>query len=489
MPSCLKLFAVAAAAAVLASGAARAQPLSVERVADGFDNPLFVTAPPGETDRLFVLEKDTGLIRIISGGTVLPTPFLDIGSDISTNSEQGLLGLAFHPDFAENGRFYVSFTRLAGGNVIREYQVSDTDPNVADPAFIQEVIAVFQQFDNHNGGMIAFSPTDGFLYLGVGDGGGANDPGDNGQDPTTLQGAMLRIDVDGTSPYDVPADNPFVGDPNGADEIWSYGLRNPWRFSFDRATGDLWIGDVGQETREEINFQRSDSPGGQNYGWNVAEGFVCRGGGGTCGTNPGFTPPLLDYPRSEGRSVTGGYVYRGSQIPALEGTYFYADFVFGSIWSLRYDASTDTISENVERTTELAPTTGAINNVVSFGEDGAGELYIVDFDGEIYRIVSDDGDDDGLTDSEEASLGTDRLVADTDGDGLDDGREVNEIGTNPVQADTDGDGIDDGTELAQGTDPLTPEAEALPLANVTAALLAALLAVAALRTRRAAIRA
>jgi glucose/arabinose dehydrogenase len=364
--------------------------LTVEIVAEGFEKPLFLTTPQGDGERLFVVEQ-TGKIRIIKNGEILDEPFLDIGGLITTGSgEQGLLGLAFHPAYFTNGYFFVNYTRSGdGATVVERYTVS-VNQDLADPASSKVILTLSQPAANHNGGMLAFGPQDGLLYIGTGDGGSGNDPWGpegNGQNKNSLLGKILRIDVDGGSPYSIPVDNPFVGQLNVREEIWSYGLRNPWRFSFDRTTFDLYIGDVGQSAREEIDFQTADSAGGENYGWRIAEGFACRGGEGSCGTDSGFIPPIHDYSRTDGRSITGGYVYRGDAIPELQGTYFFADYVTARIWTFRFDG--EEVSEFEERTVELAPDiTRDIRTISSFGEDTQGELYFIDYqDGEIFRII------------------------------------------------------------------------------------------------------
>ncbi|HEX5634662.1 MAG TPA: PQQ-dependent sugar dehydrogenase [Gemmatimonadales bacterium] len=353
--------------------------LALEPVAAGFDFPLFVTSPPGDP-RLFVAEKD-GRIHVVEDGVTLPTPFLDLSALVSRGGEQGLLGLAFDPQYATTRRVFVSYTNLAGDNVLASYRRSSGSADVADPSSAVVHLTVDQPFSNHNGGHIAFGP-DGYLYLGLGDGGGAADPLGNGQGLGELLGSILRIDVSGGTGYAVPGDNPFLGVTGARGEVWAYGLRNPWRFSFDRATGDLYIGDVGQSEREEIDVSTAaDGAGrGRNYGWAVTEGDRCLGND-SC-DRTGLTEPLVSYSHADGScSVTGGYVYRGAAIPALQGTYFYSDFCSGWVRSFRLagGGAVDQFQWD-----DLAP--GA--TVTSFGEDAAGELYLVTGEGTIYRIVS-----------------------------------------------------------------------------------------------------
>lgn len=361
-------------------------PIALQLYASGFFQPLFVGSPPGDLHRLFVVER-TGKIWIIKDGDRLYTPFLDVSTLVQTAAfEQGLLGLAFHPQYAQNGFFYIGYTELDGTVVLARYSRSQAKPNEADPATAKILLRVPQPRANHNGGMVAFGP-DGYLYFAPGDGGTSAGPQNTAQMLTTLLGKMLRLDVDNGDPYAIPPDNPFVNDPNALGEIWAYGLRNPWRWSFDSDTGDLYIADVGQSHREELNFQPASSAGGQNYGWYTAEGFACLGGGGNCGTNDGFTPPILDLTRDLAQSITGGYVYRGIAMPGLHGTYFFGDFMSKRIWSLKYDGTT--ISNYLDRTTELAPPAGlTIASIASFGEDGFGEIYFCDLlQGRIYKIV------------------------------------------------------------------------------------------------------
>jgi glucose/arabinose dehydrogenase len=356
-------------------------------VADGFSDPLFVTSPPGDYDRIFIVEK-TGTIRIIKNGTLLGTPFLDISSMVSGSTEQGLLGLAFHPNYASNGYFYINYTNTLGDTRIARYTVS-ANPDIANAASETILLAVDQPFSNHNAGMLEFGPNDGYLYFGLGDGGAAGDPNNNAQNGGVYFGKMLRIDVDGGSPYAIPSDNPFVTDGTILDEIWALGLRNPWRFSFDRETGNLWIGDVGQSKWEEVDFQDASSSGGENYGWRLVEGDSCYNP--PTGCDPGgLTYPIYTYGHTPECSITGGFVYRGCAIPDLQGNYFFADYCSAKIWSFKYGGAN--ITDFQDRTTELAPGGGrSIDAISSFGEDAYGELYITDIgDGEVYKIVPDD---------------------------------------------------------------------------------------------------
>lgn len=369
-------------------------PLTSELVANGYSNPLYLTAPLDDYERVFVVEQ-RGRIRIIKNGSPLNPEFLNIEVKVSqSGNERGLLGLAFHPDYDSNGYFYVSYTQAVGGaSVVERYQVNATNPDVANPSSGLIILGpVSQPFSNHNGGNIQFGPDD-MLYVGLGDGGSAGDPDCNAQQGNNLLGKILRLKDDGT----VPPDNPFVGDPQFLDRIWVYGLRNPWRFSFDRLTGDLYIGDVGQESLEEIDFQPASSPGGENYGWKVMEGTSCYSmascpvGTPPCG-DPSLIDPIYEYVHTGGVngecSVTGGYVYRGCAISGLQGTYFFADYCSEKIWSFRYDGLNLTEFQN--RTTEVDPPgSDSIESITSFGEDASGELYVVDRGGEIFKVVPD----------------------------------------------------------------------------------------------------
>lgn len=362
-----------------ASGPSGTDPtLTLTPVVSGLDFPLYLTAPPGDTTRLFVVEK-AGVIKIVKDGALLPTPFLNITSLTTKGSEQGLLGLAFSPDYAASGRFYVSYTTTGGGNaghsVIARYHVSG-DPDVAGTADTV-ILTVNQPYSNHNGGNIVFGP-DGFLYFGLGDGGGAGDPNETGQDRTDLLGSMLRLDVTGAT-YTIPAGNPYVGSPTFRQELWNYGLRNPWRWSFDRQTGDLYIADVGQNRYEEVDVVPAGAGGGQNFGWDDMEGTHCFEDA-NCASNLAVRP-VLDYSHSEGCSITGGYVYRGTAVPAIQGLYFYSDYCSGTLWSFRW--SPGGITER--KKWSLVHTGGG---VTSFGEDGRGELYLVNSSGTVYRFAT-----------------------------------------------------------------------------------------------------
>jgi glucose/arabinose dehydrogenase len=327
---------------------------------------------------LFIVQK-SGVVLIYFDKQVLETPFLDISSLTSQNSEQGLLGLDFHPDFKNNGEFFVDYTDVNGDTVVARYQVSGDDPNLADPNSAEQLLFVDQPFPNHNGGNVIFGP-DGYLYIGLGDGGSQGDPNNNGQDLSTLLGSILRIDVDNTEgdkPYAIPDDNPFVDDPNAAPEIWDYGLRNPWRFSWDRETDELYIADVGGGVYEEINVEPAGS-GGNNYGWVIMEGSECYQGA-DCSTD-GLTLPVAEYTHEFGCSVTGGYVYRGDNQESLIGLYFFADYCSGLMWALgKNDAGEWIMSEPIESGLSIS----------SFGEDRNGEIYVTDLNGGLYRLVED----------------------------------------------------------------------------------------------------
>ncbi|HEX5724858.1 MAG TPA: PQQ-dependent sugar dehydrogenase [Longimicrobiaceae bacterium] len=346
--------------------------LRLERVVDGLASPVFVTAPAGDP-RLFVVEQP-GRIRIVRGGALLPTPFLDLTAKVSSGGERGLLSVAFHPRYAQNGFFYVNYTGQGGHTRVERYRVG-ANPDQADPASAQLVLFVEQPYSNHNGGLVMFGP-DGKLYVGMGDGGSGGDPQNHGQDASTLLGDLLRLDVDAGQPYAIPADNPFVGQAGRRAEIWATGVRNPWRFSFDRTANLLYLADVGQNRWEEVNVVPAGQAG-VNYGWRIMEGSSCYPSGGCART--GLTEPVLEYSHSDGCSVTGGYVYRGRAIPGLRGHYFYADYCNGWIRSFRYAGGT--VSDRHEW--EL----GNVGNISSFGEDADGELYVVSHAGAVYKLV------------------------------------------------------------------------------------------------------
>lgn len=407
-------------------------------VVSGLDQPIFMLSAPGDPDRLYVVEK-TGQIRILdpATGTLNASAFLDIPSaQLLTSGEQGLLGMAFHPDYETNGKFYLYLTNAAGNIELREYTRSSGNPDIANANSGNVILTIpHPTHDNHNGGWIGFGP-DGYLYISTGDGGGAGDTDNNAQNLNSLLGKMLRIDVNGDDfagdagrDYAIPTDNPFVG-VAGADELWAVGLRNGWRASFDRQTGDLYIGDVGQGQREEINFQAAGSPGGANYGWVIREGSLIFDD-----TRPGNLPadssqlvdPVLDYGHSfdanGGFSVTGGYVYRGPGA-GMQGVYLYADFVSGQVWSFRVVDGVAIDAQN--RTEQLIGAGGAANNIASFAEDGRGNLYIVGLNGNIYKLVpgasAGDGADSILggdgRDTIHGGVGADTLKGETGDDVL-----------------------------------------------------------------------
>jgi uncharacterized repeat protein (TIGR01451 family) len=348
-----------------------------EVVAGGFSVPVQVTHAGDNSGRLFVVEQG-GRIKIIKNGAVLSTPFLNIASLVSCCGERGLLSVAFHPRYKTNGYFFVNYTNTGGHTVVARYSVS-ANADVANAASAQVILTVNQPYSNHNGGQLMFGPDD-YLYIGMGDGGSGGDPLNHGQNKTTLLGAMLRLDVDHGLPYTIPPDNPYVGLP-GRDEIWAIGLRNPWRFSFDRLTGDLYIGDVGQNAWEEIDFQAAGTPGGVNYGWRCLEGTHTYNYSGSCGSEP-LTAPIAEYSHSLGHSVSGGFVYRGSLYPALQGRYFYADFVDRKIWSLYQTDGGGWSAPALE-----INDTGF--NISGFGENESGELFVVDYSGGAIRRVAD----------------------------------------------------------------------------------------------------
>lgn len=371
--------------------------IAVEDVASGLDTPIYITHAPDDP-RLFVVEQD-GVIKIIEDGSVLSTPFLDINQKVSSpadaqsNFERGLLGLAFHPDYAENGLFYVHYSDQNGDTMIAEYSVS-ADPNVADDESEREVLHHEQPNSNHNGGAIVFG-SDGYLYIGLGDGGGARDSSGNAQNEATLLGAILRINPlqDGDNAYSSPSDNLVDTVTSAAPEVWDIGLRNPFRIAFDACSGDLAIGDVGQDHFEELNFELAGG-GHHNYGWPILEGTVCTPPNAQaqppqeCGDTSAFTPPLFDYAHtSQAPSVAAGAVYRGSAFPALRGAWFFSDYGGGRLWYTFFDRDAGTISEPVELTSSL----GSVGGPASIQNGSDGELYIsAATEGKVLKIVLSD---------------------------------------------------------------------------------------------------
>jgi len=411
-------FCVWAVAALLlmilsSSGHAQTPRLDAARVAGGFTAPVFVTAPPGDTSRIFVVQQ-SGQIKIINlpSRTVNATPFLDISDEVNFSGEEGLLGLAFDPNYASNRRFYINYSAPggsfgAGVSHTAEFLVS-ADPDIADPTSEATLFTYDKPQNNHNGGWVGFSPRagdQGNLYISTGDGGSANDagpghiePGGNAQNTTTLMGKMLRIHIEDThGTYSIPPDNPFFGSNTDKEEIFCWGLRNPWRNSFDRVTGTMIIGDVGQSSREEIDVQRPSNPGGgENYGWRVREGFIQNPAYPDDPPPPDALDPIFDYPHTTGQVIIGGYVYRGSRIPSLGGIYVFADYLgpdggdgTGRIWVFRYNGRN--VSGFRDITSQLFPTRVGnfpLNNPSSLGEDASGELYICDItNGNIYKII------------------------------------------------------------------------------------------------------
>jgi glucose/arabinose dehydrogenase len=365
------------AAFLLAAVISQAEPVVVlEPVAGGFDDPVSI-AHAGDS-RLFIVEQ-TGLIRVYDPPQVRAEPFLDLRSLISTGGERGLLGLAFHPRYRDNSFFFVNYTDRNGDTMVVRYTRSANDPNRADPGSARTILHVDQPFANHNGGQLQFGP-DGYLYVGLGDGGSGGDPDNRAQNLSDLLGKMLRIDIDSsTQPYAIPPSNPFVGRSGARAEIWAYGLRNPWRFSFDRNFGDLWIADVGQRAWEEVNLQRASSIGGENYGWRRLEGTHCFEPSTNCDDGTSVAP-VIEYDHSlNACSVTGGYVYRGTRSRRLNDMYIYADFCNGRIMGARLDAS----GRYASRLLFDAPFP-----ISTFGEDANGELYVANYSGgQIFRIV------------------------------------------------------------------------------------------------------
>lgn len=406
---------------MIASAPVQGPPLTTELVLDGLNDPVWAGAPPGD-DRLFVCERDPGRILVAKNGILAPFPFLDLSALVGTNGERGLFSVAFHPGFASNGLFFVYYSDPADNTVLARYQVSQQNPDRADP---NTALILYQQYQPgfmHTLGDLEFGPLDGFLYASLGK---ADVPGSicHGQTTGDLRGKVLRLDVDGGTPYAIPPDNPFATSGEFPAETWSLGMRNAWRIAFDQLTGDLYMGDVGGSAWEEVNYEPALT-GGRHYGWKILEGPFCHGpddcpaGTPGCGA-PGYTQPLHAFDHTVGCAMIGGEVYRGNVIAGLGGTYFFGDWCTASIWSLRVSGGAAT--EFTDRTIELAPG-GAldINSISSFGLDGDGEILVVDYtDGEIFRIRTDhsaggDCDDNGIDDAQEIAANP---LLDIDGSG------------------------------------------------------------------------
>lgn len=375
----------------LAAAAGQTPPVNIELVASGLDRPLYVTHVPGDRDRLFIVEQ-AGRIRIVDRGALLPTAFLDISPRVTCCNERGLLGVAFHPAFQTNRSFFVNYISISGDTVVSRFTVPAATPNQADPQSEEVILTVDQPGERHNAGWLGFSPNDGYLYIATGDGqaGNCDGEGDAQDIQNNLLGKILRIDVDRGQPYAIPPDNPFVGTA-GDDEIWAYGLRNPWRCAFDAVTGDLYITDVGQHAWEEINFQKADSAGGENYGWNCMEGSHCSSdsgcGPGACACfDAALVRPVHEYDHSIGFAITGGEVYRGCAMSGAQGRFFFGDGA-SKVWSFMLISGD--VTDLVEHTAEFDPGVGlSLGSLASFGRDADGEIYMVDLnDGEVFKIV------------------------------------------------------------------------------------------------------
>ncbi|NND07808.1 MAG: glucose dehydrogenase [Saprospiraceae bacterium] len=354
--------------------------LEVTPIYSGFSSPVDLVHAGDGSSRLFVVERG-GVIKVIKNGTTLSTPFLDIDSLVLSGGERGLLGLAFHPNYLSNGYFFINYTDNSGDTQISRYTRSASNPDVADVESKRLILNIHQTSSNHNGGCLRFSPVDSFLYIAMGDGGGTGDPLNNAQNQQLLLGKILRIDIDSetdSTNYAIPSDNPFIDDPTTLNEIWAIGLRNPWRFNFDRQTGDLWIGDVGQGSKEEVDFQAASSIGGENYGWRCYEGSNTYDTSG-CGPAGSYDYPIFEYGRSAatgGWSITGGVVYRGHN-ECLQGVYVVADYGSENFWTILPDGAGWS-------TNRFKPSN--VFSISAFGEDEAGEIYAVSLNGTIYGI-------------------------------------------------------------------------------------------------------
>ena len=373
--------------------------LSSIEIADGFKKPLFITSYPTDSNLLYVVEQ-AGRIIVIENGEKLKRPFLDIKKQVVNpnrpGDERGLLGFAFHPNHTKNGKFYINYMNNDGYTVVSEFIVKNKQR--ANHSSERILFDLKQPFSNHNGGHMAFGP-DGYLYISIGDGGKSGDPNNAGQDLNTIFGKVIRIDVNQT-PYGIPKSNPYYGQENKRGEIWAWGLRNVWRFSFDRKNGDIFYGDVGQNKWEEINYEPAKSKGGVNYGWRIMEARHCYNPEDNCNES-GLTQPILEYPNDanymrtltgmdqpdvDGCSVTGGYVYRGKKIKGLQGTYLFGDYCSGNVWSFKVENGKAVEFQN--RTEEINLAEGEFTNYISsFGEDADGELYIIDYNGGVYKII------------------------------------------------------------------------------------------------------
>ena len=382
------LFATGLTLSILAPAPGLA--LRAERVASGLDYPVYVTSPEGD-ERLFIVEQ-RGVIKILKQGQVLATPFLDIHTLVfppSQHEERGFLGLAFHPNFAANRYFYVKYNDTQSRTVVARYRTSAANPDRALPGSAQVLLVIAQPSPTHKGGTLLFGPNDGYLYIGMGDGGGEGDPANFAQRDDSLLGKMLRIDVDHGSPYAIPPDNPHASTGLPLDEIWARGFRNPYRWSFDRETGDMYLGDVGQVSWEEIDYQPAASEGGENYGWRFMEGTHCYNPPKDC-DNGQLVHPIHEYQHIFHCAVVGGYVYRGAAMPGLHGQYFFGDYCTAKIWSFRYESGQ--VLDFTDHTSELSPA-GEIEWISGFGEDAAGEIYVVDrgslteLTGEVWKIL------------------------------------------------------------------------------------------------------
>ena len=377
--------------------------LALLKIAKVPQKAIYIAQPKKEKNRLFVVNQN-GTIHIIENNKTIDIPFLDISDrvygSLTPESEKGLLGLAFHPNYANNGYFYVNYINKNNLTVISRFSTSD-NINIADKNSEVIILEILQPFDNNNGGHLAFGPSDGFLYIGLGDGGSNGDPYDNSQDLNTLLGSILRIDIDRGTPYSIPKDNPFFSHNNKKEEIFCYGLRNPWRFSFDRNNNDIIIGDVGKNIWEEIHWSSWEDARGGNFGWRVMEGNHCHNPEDFCDTT-GLIMPVHEYPNNaafikkligmnnkeaSGCSVTGGYVYRGEKIRQLQGVYVFGDYCTGRIWSLKFNGKKATSFQNLHQ--DLKKNSKEMPLVISsFGEDSSGELYVVDYLGAIYKFIS-----------------------------------------------------------------------------------------------------